>query len=192
MIRVAFFRCAIERLLAAKALYGLFLLAGAPVLCAQTYLVQDLGTLDGGDLSAAYGINNLGQVVGSSRILLNGVGTSRATLFNGTGVNNTDLGTLSGSYGIAFSINAGGQVAGEASLSPGNLIRATLFSGTGSNNTNLGNLGPNPFGDAQSEAFSINSSGQIVGSAIEASGFEHAALFSGTGSNNTNLGTSAE
>src|SRR5204862_4751890 len=98
MTCVAFFRCAIERPLAAKALCGLVLLTGAPVLCAQSYIVQDLGTLDGGDLSNAYGINNLGQVVGGTRLFLNGVGTYHATLFSGTGANNTDLGTLGGSY----------------------------------------------------------------------------------------------
>ena len=160
------------------------LLIRVPILCAQTYTVKDLGTLDGGDLSAAYGINNAGQVVGSTT----GPGLYHATLFSGTGVNNTDLGTLGGSSSVAFSINDAGQMVGEASIITNNNTRATLFSGTGSNNTNLGNLGPNPASDPQSSAYSINIVGQIVGSAIDATGFVHAALFSGTGSNNINLG----
>ena len=98
-------------------------LPGAAILCVQTYTLKDLGTLDGGDLSAAYGINDAGQVVGSTKV----PGSYHATLFSGTGVNNTDLGTLGGSWSVAFSINNAGQTVGEASIITNNNISRSTF-----------------------------------------------------------------
>ena len=77
------FRSAIEKALFSALLTGSFLWIGAPVLCAQSYIVKDLGTLGGAD-SFAYGINNSGQVVGAARTMS---GVLHATLFSGTGSN---------------------------------------------------------------------------------------------------------
>ena len=63
------FRSLVEKSILGVAFCGLLLLPGAPILCAQTYTVTDLGTLDGGELSAAYGINNdLGTLGGPAGV----------------------------------------------------------------------------------------------------------------------------
>jgi probable HAF family extracellular repeat protein len=181
MTRGHFFRSVIERPLATKVLCGLFLLVGSPILCAQTYIVKDLGTLGGTLGSAANAINSSGQVVGYA-FTTNNAGL-HATLFSGTGSNNTDLGGLAGAAnnnGEAYGINDSGQIIGHATA-PGGNVHATLFSGTGSGNSDLGTLGGVfSFGRA------INSAGQLVGQAD--AGLGRAVLFSGTGSGNTDLG----
>ena len=62
---------------------------------APVYTFTDLGTL-GGNSSVAYGINDSGQVAGSSDTPPPG---SHAALWNGTTI--TDLGTLGGRTSIA-------------------------------------------------------------------------------------------
>jgi len=96
-----------------------------------------------------------------------------------------DLGTLGRDYSIANAINDSGQVVGQAYTS-GGFFHATLFSGTGSGNIDLGTLG----GGTASEAYGINNSGQIVGSATftTANNVTRATLFSGSGSGNIDLG----
>jgi probable HAF family extracellular repeat protein len=181
MKRGALFRAWIETSFRGAMLCGCFLLTGAPVLCAQTYIVTDLGTLGGSLGSAANAINSSGQVVGYA-FTTNNAGL-HATLFSGTGSNNTDLGGLTGAAnnnGEAYGINDSGQILGHATAPAGN-VHATLFSGTGSNNTDLGTLGGVfSFGRA------INNAGQMVGQAD--AGIGRAVLFSGTGSGNTDLG----
>lgn len=166
------------------ALGALLLIPGSSMLYAQAYTVKDLGTL-GGHASFAYGINNAGQVIGSAGTAN---GQMHATVFSGTGSNNTDLGTLGGTTSAAFSINDNGQIVGEAFLTNHN-TRAVLFSGTGSGNINLGNLGDNVVSDPYSVAYSINRSGQVVGYSLDPNSHARAVLFSGTGSGNTDLGT---
>ena len=75
------------------------------------YRVVDLGTL-GGYSSKARSINSMGQIVGSAT---DADGSSRATLFDPTGMgNNTDLGTLGGSGAVAYCINDNGQIVGTS------------------------------------------------------------------------------
>src|SRR5262249_23271541 len=70
----------------------------------------DLGTL-GGSTSTAAGINNLGQVVGTSYI--EGDSTQHAFLWQNGGM--SDLGTLpEGTFSSATAINNAGQVVGTA------------------------------------------------------------------------------
>jgi probable HAF family extracellular repeat protein len=88
----ALLRAWIETSFRGAMLCGRFLLIGAPVLCAQTYIVTDLGTLGGPSGSAANAINSSGQVVGYAFTTDNAA--LHATLFSGTGSNNLDLGTL--------------------------------------------------------------------------------------------------
>ena len=171
MTRGHFFRSVIERPLPTKVLCGLFLLVGSPILCGQTYIVKDLGTLGGTLGSAANAINNSGQVVGYAFTTDNVA--LHATLFSGTGSDNIDLGTLGANPNItseAYGINDSGQIIGNAAN------QATLFSGTGSGNVDLD-------GGTFGEGRAINSDGQMVG---EAEGL--AVIFSGTGSGNTPLG----
>jgi probable HAF family extracellular repeat protein len=171
MTRGHFFRSVIERPLPTKVVCGLFLLVGSPILCGQTYIVKDLGTLGGTLGSAANAINNSGQVVGYAFTTDNVA--LHATLFSGTGSDNIDLGTLGANPNLtseAYGINDSGQIIGNAAN------QATLFSGTGSGNVDLDD---GTFGEGRA----INSDGQMVG---EAEG--SAVIFSGTGSGNTPLG----
>jgi probable HAF family extracellular repeat protein len=164
--------------------------------------IVDLGGLDNN--STAFGMNDLGQVVGFS-------GSGAALFSNGTvtqlggfeteafGINNSgqivgsagphaalfsngaviDLAPMGGGS-MAFSINDSGQAVGFSTWtnSTPNVRHAVLFSnGTV---TDLGSLGDN------SVAFSINSAGQAVGTSFIA-GNPHATLFSGGAV--TDLGT---
>ena len=79
--------------------------------------MMDLGTMSGLPSSSAAGINDAGQVVGSSWD--DTTGNTRAFLWT-AGAGFTDLGTLPGFiYAEAAAINASGQVVGEASNDTG-------------------------------------------------------------------------
>ena len=71
--------------------------------------VTNLGTL-GGDESVALGINDAGQVVGSSHTAGGVILHAFVTGPNGMGMR--DLGTFGGSFSSADGINEAGQVAG--------------------------------------------------------------------------------
>lgn len=108
--------------------------------------------------STAYGINNLGQVVGVSVLEL-----GKTTAFR-TGPNavinpaTDNLGYLGGSSSRAYAINDAGQVVGGATLIDGVTTHAFLYSGNGPM-TDLGTLS----GYIHSYAFGINTRGDIVG-----------------------------
>ncbi len=83
---------------------------------AAEYVLRDLGTL-GGSVSLAFGLNDAGQVVGSS--YLAGGTTSHACLWEpGQGI--IDLGTLGGTQSEARRINNSGWIVGWAELPGGN------------------------------------------------------------------------
>jgi uncharacterized membrane protein len=157
----------------------------------------DLGTL-GGAISAAYSINNNGQIVGGAE---NSAGFTIATLFDLTDAsNNINLGISpaglpDGKRSEALSINnkGNGQIVGYyVNLSDN--TRAILFDSTGAgNNIDLGTL----VGFTGSCARSINDTGQIVGFSGDGINGQYwgqynvyATLFDSTGvGNNVNLGT---
>jgi probable HAF family extracellular repeat protein len=72
----------------------------AVYLHAQTYTLTDLGALPGNPRSTAYGLNNLGQAVGTSDL---SAGSPVATLFSNGTV--TNMNTLNASSSIATSIS---------------------------------------------------------------------------------------
>lgn len=124
-----------------------------------------------GDFSAAYDINNKGQVVGIRGTLPN-IASWRAFSYDtGTGVA-IDLGNLGGSFrSTAAAINDNGDVAGWSSLPNQNTFHAFLWkAGT---MTDLGSLGGQSYGVA------LNASDQVVGAAGVAGGGQHAFLWSG-------------
>jgi len=111
--------------------------------------VRDLGTLPGTSESAAFGLNERGQVVGySGHAFLWEEGRLR------------DLGTLGGAQSLAAGINEGGQAVGVSQTRDGDL-RAFLWDG--SRLQDLNRLLPEGSPWVAQLATSINRQGQIVG-----------------------------
>lgn len=79
--------------------------------------LTDLGVLSGGNSSDARGINDAGQIVGSSSTSPQGLYASMP-LHAVTWINNAiqDLGTLGGPGSIAYAINNAGTIVGSADL----------------------------------------------------------------------------
>lgn len=132
------------------------LLAGIPALRADTplnpaYSIVDLGTL-GGSYSYGRGINNAGQVTGSSYTPGNSI--LHAFLYS-NGIM-SDLGTLGGSWSFGVGLNDAGQLTGYSNISGNTASHAFLYSNGVM--TDLGTLG-GPF----SYSFDINRDGQIAG-----------------------------
>jgi probable HAF family extracellular repeat protein len=123
--------------------------------------MTDLGTL-GGTASAAFGINALGQVVGTAQIA-GQVGYSGMTAAIWNGINATALGALDGQNvtSTAYSINVKGEAVGYTQTGSNTFV-ATVWRGDGSA-FNLNSLVINPPpGVALEYAYGINDSGQIV------------------------------
>lgn len=144
---------------------------------AVTYVVRHLGTLDGTGFGDATGINQAGQVIGSTETAAQD--RVRGFLYSGRVM--TDLGTLPGWGGdsIAVAVNNAGQVAAYAfsQYEGGDQKRAFLYSG--GQLTDLGAL---------SGVFSIptgiNDAGQVVGWWVDPCSFpqsprRHAFLYGG-------------
>jgi probable HAF family extracellular repeat protein len=133
--------------------------------------MHDLGALVSGGESAAFGINDSGQVVGWA----DSSDYFHPHAFLCTGDTMYDLGTLSGAEGSesrAWAINNSGQIVGEATAAGG--AHAFLYS-----NATMQDLGTlaSPY-NFDSSANGINDSGQVVGSATTSSYVFHAFLYS--------------
>ena len=127
--------------------------------------MHDLGTLEGGTWSAAYGISPSGAVAGYGD-----VGNGHFSGFIWTPVTGMlQLGTLGGKDSYAMAVNAGGTVAGHSTLANGAMH---AFISTGSGLRDLGTLG-----GASSYAYGINSSGVVVGYSTMPDGSEHAFVY---------------
>jgi probable HAF family extracellular repeat protein len=141
-------------------------------------VVEDLGTIPGGTLSAGAGINDLGQVVGDSQYSVDGGAIRHATLFhNGTA---TDLGFLPswGNYSRASGINDGGKVVGYSGPSLSTSYTRAFIWDAANGMRDLGTLG-----GQYSKAFSINNSGVVTGHSQIGTGLgsDHAFIWDAAG-----------
>jgi autotransporter-associated beta strand protein/probable HAF family extracellular repeat protein len=131
---------------------------------AQSYNITDLGQ------GVAFGVNNVGQVVGYSG------GAPNATIWNGT--TPTILGSVPGqSRSIANGINDAGQVVGYSLSFNGNgdqISQAVIWHGSAP--TLLGS----PAGGISSSANAINNAGQVVGQSVGSSNIPQAVIWNGT------------
>ena len=129
--------------------------------------VTDLGTLAGGGVSRATGVNDLGQVVGFS-----GSASGQRAFVYGPVTGMASLGVLpGGAYSMANGINAGGLVVGASGSSLGQ--RAFSFDGA------MRDLGVLPDATGGSEAFGVNAAGDVVGVSYGTTGPNRAFLYSG-------------
>ena len=120
----------------------------------MTTLIPTLG----GVSAAGEGINGAGQVVGEADLAS---GATHAFLWNGSTVK--DLGTLGGQDSVAYATYATGQAVGCAQTASG---RYHPFRYQGGTMTDLGL----PAGMTQGCATSVNSSGTVLGYALNGSG----------------------
>ena len=133
-----------------------------PASAQVTWRITDLGTL-GGTHSLAAGINNLGQVVGTSNIAPPRVGEVHAFLWTAKD-GMIDLGTLGGAWSEASGINNRGQVVGYSDTAPPVELHwphAFLWTAEGG----MVDLGTLP-GYVISWASGINNRGQVVGTSL--------------------------
>jgi probable HAF family extracellular repeat protein len=124
--------------------------------------MTDIPTL-GGIFAGAQCANNQGQVIGQSNLPgdpgCNGSDPSTCDqhAFSWDHGTLSDLGTLGGSFSIAYWLNNAGEAVGGATTSGDTLFHATHWKNGVI--TDLGTLN----GDCFSQAWAINSKGQIVG-----------------------------
>ena len=104
--------------------------AGETQAAGPQYVVTDLGTL-GGDNSAAYGVNNLGQVTGYAD--LTNDSARHAYLYSNGAM--TDLGTLGGTVSYGYAISNAGHVTGYSVFPSGNFQAFLASMGS------IGNIG---------------------------------------------------
>jgi probable HAF family extracellular repeat protein len=142
---------------------------------AVMYRVVDLGTL-GGTSSTAYGINDLGQVVGAafaqtpSGAALHAFRTAPNQPINPA---TDDLGTLGGHSSVGWAINNHGQVVGGSWLPGSPSSHAFRTAPNQPINPPTDDLGT--LGGSMSQARGINDAGQVVGeSRLAADNISHA------------------
>jgi probable HAF family extracellular repeat protein len=127
---------------------------------------QDLGTLPGGDWSAAYGISNTGVVAGNANLAS---GLFRAFIWTAD-AGMISLGALGGANSYATDVNDRGEVIGHSAVSSG---YDHAFVAHGGALTDLGTLA-----GGSSFAYGINESGAIVGySWSDSAGNPHAFIY---------------
>ena len=141
--------------------------------------LKDLGTLPGGNISGAIGLNDSGQVVGYSNTSTGLLTEYNFIAFEWTSAGGmVNLGKLSGgNSSCAFEINASGVIAGDSFVSS-SVVNAASW--TNNKIKNLGALSRGIF----TAALDINDSGEIVGESV----FEYGPPFTSHGFSWTSAG----
>lgn len=124
-------------------------------------VLTDLGVLPGDEESTARGINDLGQIVGTSEAnVVAGSGDFRAVTWNGSGpVALPHLGQADSVF--AYDINDSGQIAGHAYDPTVSADRAVVWQGT--TLLPVGQSEPHTY----NRLYGINEQGHVIGSAWE-------------------------
>ena len=148
----------------------LCLCASASQSTAQTFIINDLGTLSGNSVSKASALNDAGEAAGISETPT----ASIATMFSGGKA--TSISTLGSSVSLANAINGSGEIAGWNSYdsNPNFDPQAFLYSKGSMHNINSPSLFP-----SGTEAYGINNAGEVVGTGYINSSTFHAFLYSG-------------
>ena len=148
----------------------LCLCASASQSTAQTFIINDLGTLSGNSVSKASALNDAGEAAGISET----PSASIATMFSGGKA--TSISTLGSSVSLANAINGSGEIAGWNSYdsNPNFDPQAFLYSKGSMHNINSPSLFP-----SGTEAYGINNAGEVVGTGYINSSTFHAFLYSG-------------
>jgi probable HAF family extracellular repeat protein len=153
-----------------------------PAVAQVRYKPIDLGTLPGGNLSNAYGVNDQRRVVGVSKTGANFnhglVWTKKAGM--------KDLGALGGNFSSAQAINNASQIVGQADTAAG----SDAFLWTNGTMQDLGNLG-NPHSQANAINFDVptKSFTQIAGWSLTSDGSAYHAVIWDASNNILDLGT---
>jgi probable HAF family extracellular repeat protein len=148
----------------------LSLFASTVQVVAQTYTVTDMGTLSGNSVSKAYALNNAGEAAGTSSSPTAAV----AVMFSGGKA--TSISTLGGSVSVATAINGLGEIVGWNFFysNPNFDPQAFLYHNGSMTSINTPSLFP-----SGTEAWGMNSSGEVVGTGYFSSSNFHAFLYSG-------------
>ena len=133
-------------------------------------VMSALGTLPGADVpatSAAYDINDAGQIVGVASWIGGGTRAFRTDVSGAL----VSLGTLGANDSFATAINSAGQVAGY-STNASNVMHAFFYA----DGAGMRDLGVLP-GGAESRAYGMDDSGSVVGASSDAAGNSRAFLW---------------
>ena len=153
------------RLLFSTVLVGAGTIVSSPATAATGYTITDLGTL-GGDWTRARGINEAGDIVGTSAL-----STAGSRAFRWKGGLMTNIGSIGGLSSEGLGISDDGWVVGSAQRSD-SWPEAFWWAGTD----------PHPIGTLGglwSEAYAINDAHQIVGRSLDPTGQVEAFLWEG-------------
>jgi probable HAF family extracellular repeat protein len=123
--------------------------------------LKDLGTLPGGDISGAIGLNDNGQVVGFSNVSSNPLKRFNFIAFEWTSTGGMiNLGTLSGgNSSCAFEINSSGLIAGDS------FVNSTLVNAASWTDHKIKKIGALPK-SIFTTALDLNDNGEIVGESV--------------------------
>jgi probable HAF family extracellular repeat protein len=126
-----------------------------------------------GSFSAAYGVNNSGQVVGASSV----DGHQTVAFVDTSGRGMVSLGTLGGPSSTALGINNLGLVVGQSSLPDGTYYGSPrAFVDSGHKMLDLNTLVSPDSGFLLASASGVNDAGQIATYGVDSSGTDHILL----------------